>query len=148
LHTTGWKVGYCCAPENLTREFRKVHQFIVFAVNTPIQFAISDYIKKSENIYSLNKFYQAKRDLFISLIKNSKFKIKPCSGTYFQLLDYSKISDVSDIDFSEYLTKNIGVAAIPLSPFYLDGSNEKLIRICFAKKNEVLKTATDKLCKV
>jgi methionine aminotransferase len=148
LHTTGWKVGYCCAPENLTREFRKVHQFIVFAVNTPIQLAISDYIKKSENIYSLNKFYQAKRDLFISLIKNSKFKIKPCSGTYFQLLDYNKISDVSDIDFSEYLTKNIGVAAIPLSPFYLDGSNEKLIRICFAKKDEVLKTATDKLCKV
>ena len=148
LHTTGWKIGYCCAPSYLTKEFRKVHQFIVFAVNTPIQLAIADFIDNLQNIYSLNNFYQAKRDLFISLIKGSKFILKDCYGTYFQLLDYSRISDKSDLEFCEYLTKEIGVAAIPLSPFYLEGSEEKLIRVCFAKKDEVIEKAARILCNV
>jgi methionine aminotransferase len=148
LHTTGWKIGYCCAPSYLTKEFRKVHQFIVFAVNTPIQLAIADFIDNLQNIYSLNNFYQAKRDLFISLIKGSKFILKNCHGTYFQLLDYSNITDKTDLEFCEYLTKEIGVAAIPLSPFYLEGSEEKLIRVCFAKQDEVIEKAARILCNV
>jgi len=148
FHTTGWKLGYCCAPGYLTKEFRKIHQFIVFAVNTPVQYAISEFIKNTENIYSLNKFYQSKRDLFAALINDSKFILRECKGTYFQLLDYSAISDMNDIKFSEYLTKEIGVAVIPLSPFYEESSNEKLIRVCFAKKDDVLKQAADKLVKL
>ncbi len=145
FHTTGWKMGYCCAPENLTTEFRKFHQFIVFTVNTPIQLAVAEFLKDVTNIYSLPHFYQAKRDLFSSFIKNSKFILKNCDGTYFQLLDYSRISDKNDFEFSECLTKEIGVAVIPISPFYKDGSNNKLIRVCFAKRDEVLKEAAEKL---
>jgi methionine aminotransferase len=145
FHTTGWKIGYCCAPEFLTQEFRKLHQFIVFAVNTPIQLAIAEFLKDEKNIYSLPIFYQKKRDLFASLLNNSRFSLKKCDGTYFQLLDYSQISDQNDIDFSEYLTKEIGVAVIPLSPFYKNGSSDKLIRVCFAKSDDVLKKASEKL---
>ncbi len=148
FHTTGWKMGYCCAPENLTTEFRKFHQFIVFTVNTPIQLAVAEFLKDVTNIYSLSHFYQAKRDLFSSFIKNSKFILKNCDGTYFQLLDYSRISDKNDLEFSEYLTKEIGVAVIPISPFYKDGSNNKLIRVCFAKRDEVLKEAAEKLVSI
>jgi methionine aminotransferase len=148
FHTTGWKMGYCCAPEELTKEFRKIHQFVVFAVNTPIQLAIATFMKDVSNIKKLNKFYQDKRDSFASLIKDSRFSLKSCSGTYFQLLDYSKISDKHDLEFSEYLTKEIGVATIPLSPFFSKCSEEKLIRICFAKKDEILKQAADKLCQI
>lgn len=148
FHTTGWKMGYCCAPENLTTEFRKFHQFIVFTVNTPIQFAVAEFLKDVTNIYSLPHFYQTKRDLFSSFIKNSKFILKNCDGTYFQLLDYSRISDKNDLEFSEYLTKEIGVAVIPISPFYKDGSNNKLIRVCFAKRDEVLKEAAEKLVSI
>ena len=148
FHTTGWKMGYCCAPEILTSEFRKHHQFIVFAVNTPIQLAVAEFLKDENNIYSLPKFYQAKRDLFLSLIKGSKFIQQKCNGTYFQLLDYSNISTNNDLKFSEFLTKEIGVAVIPLSPFYKNGSNDKLIRVCFAKKDEVLKQAAEKLLRV
>lgn len=148
FHTTGWKMGYCCAPENLTSEFRKLHQFIVFAVNTPIQLAVAEFLKDENNIYSLPKFYQTKRDLFLSLIKDSKFIKRKCNGTYFQLLDYSNISTNNDLKFSEFLTKEIGVAVIPLSPFYKNGSNDKLIRVCFAKKDEVLKQAAEKLLRV
>lgn len=148
FHTTGWKMGYCCAPENLTTEFRKFHQFIVFTVNTPIQLAVAEFLKDVTNIYSLPHFYQAKRDLFSSFIKNSKFILKNCDGTYFQLLDYSRISDKNDLEFSEYLTKEIGVAVIPISPFYKDGTNNKLIRVCFAKRDEVLKEAAEKLVSI
>jgi methionine aminotransferase len=148
FHTTGWKMGYCCAPKALTKEFRKVHQFVVFAVNTPIQYAYSEFLKDEKNIYNLNSFYQSKRDLFIKLIKPSKFEIRECKGTYFQLLDYSKISDKNDREFSEYLTKEIGVAVVPLSPFYQTTSEQKLIRVCFSKKDEVLKQAAEKLNKV
>jgi methionine aminotransferase len=145
FHTTGWKMGYCCAPENLTAEFRKFHQFIVFAVNTPIQLAMSEFLKDEKNIYSLPNFYQAKRDLFASLLMHSKFSLKKCDGTYFQLLDFSSISEKNDIEFSEYLAKEIGVAVIPLSPFYEQGSDNKLIRVCFAKREDVLKQAAVKL---
>jgi methionine aminotransferase len=145
FHTTGWKMGYCCAPENLTTEFRKFHQFIVFAVNTPIQLAMAEFLKDKKNIYSLPDFYQSKRDLFASLLVNSKFSLRKCDGTYFQLLDYSNISKKNDIEFSEYLAKEIGVAVIPLSPFYKHGSNNKLIRVCFAKGEDVLKQASVKL---
>jgi len=144
-HTTGWKVGYCVAPEKLIKEFKKVHQFIVFAVNTPIQYAYSDIMEKEEMYLGLSKFYQQKRDLMTSLLRKSNFKFKPASCTYFQLLDYSSISNLNDREFSEYLTKEIGVAVIPLSPFYAEGSKEKVIRICFAKKDEVLKAASEKL---
>ncbi len=145
FHTTGWKIGYCCAPKYIMDEFRKIHQFVVFAVNTPIQYAYSDFIKKPENIYSLNKFYQDKRDLFRKLLADSKFKFRDCKGTYFQLLDYSSISDNDDYSFSEFLTKKIGVAVIPLSPFYKNGSKEKLVRVCFAKKDFILIQAAEKL---
>lgn len=147
-HTTGWKVGYCVAPENLMKEFKKVHQFIVFAVNTPIQHAYADIMDNEDMYLGLNKFYQAKRDLILSLLNKSKFGLKPASGTYFQLLDYSSISNLNDKEFSEFLTKEIGVAVIPLSPFYAKGSNDKVIRICFAKRDEVLHEAAGRLCKL
>lgn len=148
FHTTGWKIGYCCAPKELTKEFQRIHQFIVFSVNTPIQLALAAFVKDPKNIYLLSKFYQDKRDLFISLVKNSRFDLRPCNGTYFQLLDYHKLSDKNDTEFCEHLTKEIGVAAIPLSPFYRDGTDEKLIRICFAKRDEVLRQAAEKLCSI
>ena len=147
-HTTGWKMGYCAAPENLTKEFRKMHQFIVFSTNTPIQYAYAEFMKHEDRYLSLGKFYQQKRDVFINEIKSSKFKLKPCKGTYFQLLDYSAISNKTDLEFSEYLTKEIGVAVIPLSPFYESKESQSLIRICFAKTDKVLKEAADKLKKL
>ena len=138
LHTTGWKIGYCCSPENLTKEFRKIHQFIVFAVNTPIQLAIAKFLNDESSVSSLSNFYQNKRDLLIEQLKKSKFILRKCEGTYFQLLDYSNISNKNDIEFSEFLAKEIGVAVIPLSPFYKNGSNEKLVRVCFAKSESIL----------
>jgi methionine aminotransferase len=144
-HTTGWKMGYCAAPESLTKEFRKMHQFIVFSVNTPIQYAYAEFMKQEERYLSLGNFYQHKRDVFLNEIKKSNFKMKSCNGTYFQLLDYSSISDKSDMEFSEYLTKKIGVAVIPLSPFYEDRTSRSLVRICFAKSDEVLKEGASKL---
>jgi len=147
-HTTGWKMGYCAAPESLTKEFRKMHQFIVFSVNTPIQYAYAEFMKQEERYLSLGNFYQHKRDVFLNEIKKSKFKLKPCNGTYFQLLDYSSISDLPDMEFSEYLTKEIGVAVIPLSPFYEDRKSRSIIRICFAKSDEVLKEAASKFQKL
>ena len=144
-HTTGWKMGYCAAPEYLTKEFRKMHQFIVFSVNTPIQYAYAEFMKQKERYLSLAKFYEHKRDVFLREIQKSKFKSQKCSGTYFQLLDYSAISDKPDLEFSEYLTKEIGVAVIPLSPFYEDRKSRSLVRICFAKSDEVLREAATKL---
>jgi methionine aminotransferase len=147
-HTTGWKMGYCAAPDYLTKEFRKMHQFIVFSVNTPIQYAYAEFMKQEERFLSLGNFYQRKRDVFLEKIQKSNFKSQMCSGTYFQLLDYSSISDKSDMEFSEYLTKEIGVAVIPLSPFYNDRKSRSLVRICFAKSDEVLKAAAVKLQKL
>ena len=148
-HTTGWKVGYCTAPEFMMNEFRKLHQFIVFAVNTPIQYAYADILKDDSYYSGLSNFYENKRDYFISQISKSKFKFNPAKGTYFQLLNYSEISNMNDIKFTEYLTKEIGIAAIPLSPFYNSNSQEnyshKIIRICFAKNENVIAEAAAKL---
>lgn len=143
FHTTGWKVGYCSAPEKLTKEFRKIHQFVVFAVNTPAQYAFSEYMKNKRHYTNLNSFYQNKRDILLSALKGSRFKFTPASGTYFQLLDYSDISELDDMAFAEYLTKEVHVATIPLSPFYSRVNNEKKIRICFAKKDEVIIKAAE-----
>ncbi len=148
FHTTGWKLGYCAAPEALMKEFRKVHQFIVFAVNTPIQYAYSEYMDNESHYLKLNNFYERKRDLFLKYMKNSRWDFKPASGTYFQLLDYSRITNMNDMEFAEKLTSEAGIATIPLSPFYNEKSSKKLLRVCFAKKDEVLEEAADILSKV
>ena len=145
FHSTGWKIGYCAAPENLTREFRKVHQFVVYAVNTPIQYAYAEYLSEPSHYIELPDFYQHKRDYLINILADSKFRIKPAKGTYFQLLDYSEISDINDMDFAIKMTKEIGVAVIPISPFCTLDKSRKLIRVCFAKNEEVLKKAGEKL---
>ena len=148
FHTTGWKLGYCAAPEYLMKEFRKLHQFVVFSSNTPIQHAYAEYLKDEKNYLNLPGFYQKKKDLFAGEMKKSRFEVLPCKGTYFQLLDYSDISDKNDMEFSEYLTKEVGIATIPLSPFYKNGSDEKVIRVCFAKKDEVMVEAAKILSKL
>ena len=147
-HTTGWKMGYVLSPKNLMSEFRKVHQFNVFTVNTPVQLAFAEMMKDEKHFLSLSNFYQEKRDYFLKIIKNSEFTFEPSSGTYFQLLNYSAISDESDSDFSVRLAKEFGVAVIPLTPFYSLPNDRKLIRICFAKTNDVLEQAAEKLMKV
>ncbi len=148
FHTTGWKLGYCSAPDYLMKEFRKLHQFVVFSSNTPIQYAYAEYLKDEKNYLNLSDFYQKKKDLFAAEMKKSNFKVLPCKGTYFQLLDYSDISDKNDMEFTEYLTKEVGIATIPLSPFYKNGSDEKVIRVCFAKKDEVMVKAAKTLSKL
>lgn len=148
FHTTGWKIGYCAAPKLLTEEFRKLHQFIVFAVNTPIQFAYADFLKDEINYLNINSFYQTKRDYFLEMISGSKFKTLHSFGTYFQLLDYSDISSLDDFNFCVELIEKIGVAAIPLSPFYANPTNQKLIRICFAKRDKVLADAAERMKKL
>ncbi len=148
LHATGWKMGYAVAPQFLMKEFRKVHQFNVFAVNTPIQMAIADYLSSGVNLFDLGDFYQKKRDLFLNRLKDSRFTFIPAMGTYFQTLDYSKISDKKDTDFAEELIKEHGIASVPLSPFYYTDVNLRQLRFCFAKKEETLNKALDILCKI
>jgi methionine transaminase len=148
FHTTGWKIGYCLAPKNLMAEFRKVHQFLVFSANTPIQFALAEFLKKKKNYIQLNKFYQQKRDFFIKLLKGSKFTIKPASGTYFQLLGYEKLSKEKDNEYAIRLTKEKGIASIPVSVFYHKPEDNKVLRFCFAKKNETLEKAAEILQKL
>lgn len=147
-HTTGWKMGYVLAPARLMTEFRRVHQFIVFTVNTPMQYALNDYMKKKDAYLQLGQFYQEKRDYFIKLIKGSKFKYTPASGSYFQLLDYSGITQEKDTEYAIRLTKEIGVASVPTSVFYHDPIDNKLLRFCFAKTNETLEKAAEKLMRV
>jgi methionine aminotransferase len=147
-HTTGWKMGYCAAPHRLMNEFRKIHQFIVYAVNTPIQYAYAEYLENESHYLGLNNFYEKKRDIFLNHIKNSLWKLKPASGTYFQLLDYSNITNSNDMEFAEQLTREAGIATIPLSPFYNDKRSESLLRVCFAKKDDVLLNAAEILSKV
>ncbi len=146
--TTGWKTGYCCAPEDLSTEFRRVHQLIVYAANTPIQYAYAEMLDFPEEYLKINNFYQQKRDLFINLLRESRFKIIPSKGTYFQLLDYSDISDKSDTEFSDYLIKKVGIAAIPISEFYHQKTNDKMLRFCFAKTDDTLMAAAAKLVKL
>jgi methionine aminotransferase len=141
FHNTGWKMGYCLAPEKLMTEFKKVHQFNVFSVNHPIQKALAAYLKTPDHYNCLSELYQQKRDLFLDLIKDSRFKFIPSKGTYFQLLDYSEITDENDRTFSEMLTKEHKVATIPTSVFNANNKDFKQIRICFAKTDETLKNA-------
>ncbi|MGP8214826.1 MAG: methionine aminotransferase [Bacteroidia bacterium] len=147
-HTTGWKMGYVLAPEILMKEFRKVHQFMVFCVNTPLQYALADYMKNKDAYLQLGSFYQEKRDYFIKLLKGSKFKLKPASGSYFQVLDYSGITKEKDTEYAIRLTKEIGVASVPTSVFYHEPVDNKHLRFCFAKTNETLEKAAEKLCKI
>ncbi len=147
-HTTGWKVGYCAAPDLLSHEFRKIHQFITFAVNTPVQWAYADILNKKDLYLQLPKFYQKKRDLFRKAMLPSNFDLLPCHGTYFQLADYSRISSQNDLEFVKTLTEKVGVAAIPLSPFYHEAPKQYLIRFCFAKQDATLIEAGERLCRI
>ena len=148
FHATGWKCGFVLAPANLTAEFRKVHQFVVFAVNTPVQHAIAEFLGNKENYIHLGSFYQKKRDMFLSMIKGSRFKAIPAKGTYFQLLNYTEISDEKELDFAVRLTKEYKIASVPVSPFYHDQTDNKMLRFCFAKTEETLKRAAEILCKI
>jgi methionine aminotransferase len=141
FHATGWKVGYTVASEELTREIRKTHQFITFSVNTPIQFALAEYLKESKNYMYLGKFYQQKRDFFLGQIRGSSLKPLPCFGSYFQLLSYDGVSTKNEMEMAAWMTKEKGLAPIPVSAFYKDGSDQKLLRFCFAKSDTTLESA-------
>ncbi len=138
FHNTGWKMGYCAGPSALMNEFRKVHQFNVFSVNHPIQKALATYLEEKEHYLSLAQFFQAKRDIFLDAIKGSKFSFNPSSGTYFQLLDYSSISGESDMKLAKKWTKELKLASIPVSAFYNQHADHKVLRFCFAKSDETL----------
>jgi len=146
FHATGWKLGFILAPENLMAEFRKIHQFVVFACNTPIQYAVAEFLAAKENYEGLAGFYQQKRDFFTSQIAGSGFRIIPSHGTYFQLLDYSNITDEPETEFAIRLTKQHGLASIPVSVFYQKRTDHKVLRFCFAKKEETLEKAAEILC--
>ncbi|NQV51851.1 MAG: methionine aminotransferase [Flavobacteriales bacterium] len=148
FHVTGWKTGYVVAPQNLMAEFRKVHQFNVFTANSPIQYALADYMSNEDNYMHIGAFYQAKRDLFLSAVKASRFKIKPTRGTYFQLLDYSKISKEEDTELAKRLTIEHKVASIPVSVFYHNPVQNNVLRFCFAKEDDTLKRAGDIICNI
>ncbi len=147
-HNTGWKTGYCVAPPILTREFRKVHQFNVFSANHPMQAAFADFMADPAEYLGLPDFYQQKRDFFLQAMSATRFKPLVCKGTYFQLFDYSHLSDEADLDFCKRLTTQYGVAAIPVSSFYSDGRDDKVIRLCFAKTEDLLERAGKALEKV
>jgi methionine aminotransferase len=148
FHTTGWKMGYVLAPSNLTTEFRKVHQFMCFSANTPVQYAIADYLDDKDAYLQLSAFYQEKRDYFQQLIKGSKFKLMPCLGSYFQLLDYSKITKEKDTDYAIRLTKEYKIASVPTSVFYHKNIDHHVLRFCFAKQKETLEKAAEKLHRI
>ena len=148
FHATGWKTGYCLAPEYLMKEFRKVHQFLVFSVNTPLQVALAAYLKNEEHYLNLPSFYQAKRDYFLSLIEGCSFTFTPCKGSYFQLLDYSSFSNEKDTDLAIRLTKEFGIASIPVSVFYSSPVDTKMLRFCFAKDNVTLEKAAEKIHRI
>ena len=147
-HVTGWKVGYVAAPAPLSAEFRKVHQFNVFTVNTPVQHGLAAYMVDTEPYMGLPAFYQRKRDLFRAGLAHTRFKLLPGEGTYFQCVDISEVSDLSEAEFCQWLTRDIGVAAIPLSAFYGDGFDQRVVRFCFAKKDETLNAALGRLARL
>lgn len=147
-HTTGWKIGYCIAPPQLNTEFQKVHQFLTFASNTPIQHAYAKIMQRPGLYLDLSGFYQQKRDRFLELIKGSRFTALPCAGTYFQMMDYSAITDEPDVDFARHMTVAYGVAAIPPSVFYHDRRDHKVLRFCFAKQDQTLEKAAEILCRI
>jgi methionine transaminase len=147
-HATGWKIGYCCAPRALSTEFQKVHQYLTFAVNTPIQHALAEYMDRPGEYLDLPRFYQGKRDHFLGLMSSSRFRPIPSRGTYFQIMDYSAISDEGDGAFARRLTIEHGVAAIPPSVFYRHGDDHRVLRFCFAKRDETLAEAAERLCRI
>ena len=147
FHITGWKIGYAVAPESLMEEIKKVHQFNVFSVNSVAQAALAKYLEHTD-VTELGAFYKEKRDLFRNLMRSSRFKLLPCEGTYFQTVDYSAISQLDDVEFCKQLTTEYGVAAIPISVFNADGDDRKIIRFCFAKDEQTLIQATERLCKI
>ena len=147
FHITGWKIGYVIAPEHLMKEIKKVHQFLVFSVNSISQVAISEYLDIVD-VYSLGNFYQQKRDFFRNLLKETKLQLLPCEGTYFQVTSYANISSEDDFTFTKRLVTEFGVAAIPISPFYADGRDTKCIRFCFAKDDATLIQAAERLIKL
>lgn len=147
FHVTGWKTGYLVAPEPIMKEIKKIHQYVVFCVNSTAQAALANYLPKAD-LGQLGAFYMEKRDLFKKLMKNSRFELLACQGSYFQVAKYNEISDLSDVDFSIELTQKHGVAVIPISGFNKDKHDDKLIRFCFAKDEETILKATEKLCKI
>jgi methionine aminotransferase len=148
-HATGWKTGYCVAPKELTVELRRIHQYVNFVANTPIQHALADYMAVApEHATSLGAFYQKKRDLFVGLLESSRFGITPSCGTYFQLLDYGHVSNETDVELSRRLTIEAGVASIPVSVFYQHAPELRLLRFCFAKDDATLTRAAQILCRL
>ncbi|MTI21393.1 aminotransferase class I/II-fold pyridoxal phosphate-dependent enzyme [Fulvivirga sp. RKSG066] len=148
FHATGWKVGYAVAPANLTAEIRKIHQYLTFSVNTPVQHALAEYMTEETNYLNLGSFYQKKRDFFVNRLKDSRFEVLPCHGTYFQLLSYKQVADMPEKEMAEHLTKEFGVASIPTSAFYENENDNGVLRFCFAKSEETLEKATGILCKI
>lgn len=148
FHATGWKMGYSVASKKITDEIKKIHQFLVFSVNTPIQFAMTDYLQNPEHYYNLPAFFQSKRDLFLALMKNSRFEPLKSAGTYFQTFSYKAITNEPDTLVAEKFTKEYGVASIPFSVFYQDRTDNKLLRFCFAKDEDSLVKAAEILCKI
>jgi len=147
-HATGWKIGYCLAPETLSKEIQKIHQYLTFASNTPVQHALAEFMHHKDVYLQLAAFYQKKRDKFLTLLEGSRFNALPCHGTYFLILDYTAITAESDIDFAKRMTIEHGVAAIPPSVFYHRRHDDNVLRFCFAKKDETLAKAAEKLCMV
>jgi methionine aminotransferase len=141
FHVTGWKAGYAVGPANLIKEVVKTHQFITFSVNTPVQIALAEYLKKASHYLELGAFFQKKRDFFLEQIKGSSFEVLPCHGSYFQLLSYKNISRKNEMEMAEWLTKEHKVASIPVSVFYHDKKEQQLLRFCFAKGEETLRMA-------
>ena len=147
-HITGWKIGYIYGAQELTREFRKVHQFNVFTVNTPCQLGIADYMRDASRHLGLAQFYEEKRDYFRAQLQGSRFELLPCRGTYFQVARYDAISDLPEDEFAKWLTSEAGVAVIPVSAFYHDGRDDRVVRFCFAKQEATLAAAGEKLRRV
>ena len=146
-HVTGWKIGYAVAPRALSAEFRKVHQFVTFSTNTPVQHALADFLATQKGLRELGPFFQRKRDLFLDLMKESRFTPLPCRGSYFQLMDYSAISDEDDTAFAIRMTREHGVASIPTSPFLYRAAAPRVVRFCFAKKDETLAAGAERLAR-
>ncbi|MCC5937294.1 MAG: methionine aminotransferase [Lunatimonas sp.] len=147
-HVTGWKIGYCLAPKSLSAEFRRIHQFITFSTPTPLQYALADFLKFPEHYEELSAFYQRKRDRFNAAIAASRFTFQPSKGSFFQIVSYEKITEEHDYDLAVRLTKEIKVASIPVSVFYQDRRDDKLLRFCFAKDDDMLDRAGEILCKL
>jgi len=148
-HSTGWKVGYCVAPAKLTAEFRKIHQWVCYTVVSPIQHALGDYLPSTPEHYAeLPRFYEEKRDRFCELVANSRFTFRPANGTFFQMLDYSKISTEDDVSYAKRLTREIGVASIPISVFCAEPIASRQLRFCFAKDDAMLEEAAARLCQL